>query len=93
MASPHAAGVAALIIEAHGRGNPRHGYSLSPDTVRSILETTATDHACPAGGVEDYTDEGRPPEWNAICEGTTAENGLYGEGIIDAEAAVSRRRH
>ena len=93
MASPHAAGVAALIIEAHGRGNPRHGYSLSPDTVRSILETTAADHACPVRGVEDYTDEGRPPEWNAICEGTTAENGLYGEGIVDAEAAVSRRRH
>ena len=38
MASPHAAGVAALIIEAHGQGNPAHGYSLAPDTVRSILE-------------------------------------------------------
>lgn len=91
MASPHAAGVAALIVQAHGRGG-RRGPSLAPDTVRSILERTATDHACPAGGVEDYTDEGRPPEWNAICEGTTAENGLYGEGIVDAEAAVSRRR-
>ena len=25
---------------------------------------------------------------NAVCDGTTANNGLYGEGIIDAIAAV-----
>ncbi len=90
MASPHATGVAALIIQAHGKRS--HGeYSLDPATVGSIMERTATDHACPAGGTEIYTDEGRPPEWNAVCEGTTAENGLYGEGIINATAAVSRR--
>jgi len=91
MASPHVAGLAALVIEEHGRRG-RHGYSLAPDTVRSIIEQTATDTACPAGGVEDYTDEGRPPEWNAVCEGTTADNGLYGEGIVDAAAAVGARR-
>jgi hypothetical protein len=27
---------------------------------------------------------------NAVCEGTTAFNGLYGEGIINATAAVAR---
>ncbi len=91
MASPHAAGVAALIVQAHGRGNRPHGYSLAPATVRSILERTATDHACPAGGVEIYTDEGRPAEFNAVCDGTTADNGLYGEGIVNAVAAVGRR--
>jgi hypothetical protein len=53
-----------------------------------VLADTAVDHACPAGGVEDYTDEGQPPEINAVCEGTTDVNGLYGEGIVDAEAAV-----
>jgi subtilisin family serine protease len=91
MASPHVVGVIALIIEAHGRGNPHRGYHLDPAIVRSILLSTATDHACPAGGVEIYTDEGRPAEWNAVCEGTTANNGLYGEGIVNATAAV--RRH
>jgi subtilisin family serine protease len=91
MASPHAAGVAALIVQAHGQGNPAHGYSLAPATVRTILERTATDHACPAGGTEIYTDEGRPAEFNAVCDGTTAENGLYGEGIVNAVAAVARR--
>jgi len=89
MASPHAAGVAALIIDAHGRSG-RNGKSLAPDTVERIMVRTATDHACPAGGVEIYTDEGRPEEFNAPCEGTTAENGLYGEGIVNAARAVRR---
>ena len=92
MASPHVAGVAALIIEEHGRGNPRRGFSMNPDRVRSIIENTANDHACPAGGVEIYTDEGRPADWNAVCEGTTDDNGLYGEGIVNAARAVARRQ-
>jgi hypothetical protein len=42
--------------------------------------------------VEDYTDEGRDPAlFNAVCEGTTDVNGLYGEGIVDAAAAVGGR--
>lgn len=90
MASPHATGVAALIVEAHGRGNRHHGYRLAPATVRSIIMRTATDHACPVGGTEIYTDEGRPADWNAVCQGTTANNGLYGEGIVNAKAAVRR---
>jgi hypothetical protein len=62
--------------------------ALDPDAVKRILLNTATDVPCPAGGVEDYTDEGRTPDFNAVCEGTTDENGLYGEGLVDAEAAV-----
>ena len=77
-------------IEAHGAAR-RSGYSLAPDRVRSILVTTAADHACPAGGFEDYTEEGRVPQFNAICAGTPADNGLYGEGIVNAVAAVARR--
>ena len=45
----------------------------------------------PAGGTEIYTDEGRPAEFNAPCAGTTADNGLYGEGIINAAAAVAKK--
>jgi lantibiotic leader peptide-processing serine protease len=91
MASPHVAGLAALVIQEHGHRQGRSGYSLDPDTVASIIEDSATDHACPAGGVEIYTDEGRPAEFNAICQGTTDDNGLYGEGIVNAAAAVGRR--
>lgn len=88
MASPHAAGVAALIVDRYGHRNRHGGKSLNPDLVRRILEDSATDHACPAGGTEIYTDEGRTPDYNAVCEGTTDENGLYGEGIINAARAV-----
>lgn len=91
MASPHAAGVAALIVQAHGKRDGHHGYSLNPDKVKSILLRTASDHACPAGGTEIYTDEGRTEDYNAICEGTTANNGLYGEGIVNAAAAVFKK--
>jgi subtilisin family serine protease len=87
VAAAHVSGVAALIIEAHGKRRSS-SYSLDPDTVGSIIGATASDHACPAGGVEIYIDEGRPAEFNAVCEGTTAVNGLYGEGIVDAAAAV-----
>ena len=91
MASPHVAGLAALVVQEHGRRQGRSGYSLDPDTVALIIENSATDHACPAGGVEIYTDEGRPAEFNAICEGTTDDNGLYGGGIANAAAAVARQ--
>ena len=93
MASPHAAGVAALIIDRYGRTDRHGGKSLAPRTVRRILEDSATDTACPTGGIEIYTDEGRPADWNAVCEGTTDENGLYGEGIINAARAVASRGH
>jgi subtilisin family serine protease len=89
MASPHVAGLAALVIQTFGK---HHGqdYSMDPDKVAAIIESSATDHACPVGGTEIYTDEGRPAEFNAACAGTTADNALYGEGIVNAVAATNR---
>jgi hypothetical protein len=83
--------VAALIIERWGRPTGDGGRALDPAVVARILAGTAQDHACPAGGVEDYTDEGRTPDWNAVCQGTADYNGFYGEGIVDAAAAVQGR--
>jgi subtilisin family serine protease len=89
MASPHVAGVAALVVEAFGRPTGSGARALDPAIVARVLARSAADHACPAGGVEDYSDEGRDPAvFNAVCEGTTDVNGLYGEGIVDATAAV-----
>jgi subtilisin family serine protease len=88
MASPHVVGVAALIIQERGKATGGGGYALDPATVQRVLLRTADDHACPAGYVEDYTDEGRTPDFNAACQGTKAYNNLYGEGIVDAEEAV-----
>jgi subtilisin family serine protease len=86
MASPHAVGVAALIVSAHGVADPVHGgLMLDPATVESILYDTATDQACPK--VIDYPD--LPSEYTARCSGSADFNGFYGNGIVNALAAVS----
>lgn len=87
MASPHAAGVAALIVSKYGRDG-RSGFGLSPDTVGRILFRTATDTACPANPVIDYTAEGRPADYTATCVGSADRNNIYGHGIVNALAAV-----
>jgi subtilisin family serine protease len=89
MAAPHATGVAALIIQAHGTPDGSGGFDLAPDTVFQIMTATATDTACPAPELLDYTQEGRDPDWNATCTGTADVNSNYGEGIVDAAAAVA----
>ena len=83
MASPHATGVAALIVSAHG-----HGNRMDPDAVQQILQDTATDHACPEPRLHSYADKGRSPAYDAYCDGSPAFNGFYGHGIVDALAAV-----
>ena len=89
MASPHAAGVAALIVSEYGkRDRKRGGYTLHPRRVEKILERTASDHACPEPRLFSYEDVGRPPEYDAFCEGSPRFNGFYGHGIVNALAAV-----
>ncbi len=92
MASPHATGVAALAVSAHGhkdRSSSR-GLTMSPDAVAALMARTATDHACPAGGVQSYIQEGRTAEYDATCVGTSAFNGFYGAGIVNALGVVRK---
>ena len=91
MASPHAVGVAALIISKYGdkRGG---GITMDPGAVEEILTGTARDHACPEPRLHSYADKGRPPSFDALCEGSPEFNGFYGHGIIDALAAVETPR-
>ena len=49
MASPHVAGVAALIVSAHGSGSGA-AFGLDPTTVEQILRDTATDTTCDFAG-------------------------------------------
>jgi subtilisin family serine protease len=88
MASPHVAGVAALVIAAHGTPDGSGGFSMDPDAVRAYLTGTATETACPVPPTVDYTLVGRPASWNATCVGTLAYNGFYGNGIVSAVNAV-----
>jgi lantibiotic leader peptide-processing serine protease len=90
MASPHAVGVAALIVSRFGKHDPAHpGVRLEPAKVESLLLRSAAEHACPNPPLFTYTNEGRPAEFNALCEGDLNFNGFYGYGIVDALAAVT----
>ena len=93
MASPHAVGVAALIVAQYGARDKRNGgLTMRPDKVERILKRTATDQACPAQEPFTYpwTPAPAPEDYTATCEGSPQFNGFYGEGIVDALAAVSR---
>jgi lantibiotic leader peptide-processing serine protease len=88
MASPHAAGVAALIVSTHGRRDGQHGgLTLSPRTVERILTRTAKQTPCPSPPNFAYPDD-RDPSFDGVCVGTLARNGIYGRGIVNALTAV-----
>jgi lantibiotic leader peptide-processing serine protease len=90
MASPHAAGVAALVVSAHGkRDKANGGLTLDPDKVESFMKRTATKTACPAVNPTEYLNEGRDASFTAFCAGDTNKNGFYGRGIVNALGAVS----
>ena len=92
MASPHAAGVEALIASKFGKRDWwRGGLTMSPDRVERQLYRTAAEHACPEPRLKSYANEGRPAEFDAYCYGGEDFNGFYGHGIVDAQAAVSGR--
>lgn len=91
MAAPHASGVAALAVSAHGRQQGRSGFGMDPDKVKSLLMRTATNHACPAGGVRSYEPEGRSAEFTATCNGSDRFNSFYGDGIVNALGVVRGR--
>jgi subtilisin family serine protease len=88
MASPHAAGVAALIVSAHGKRDPQHGgLTLGPGAVQRILTNTAKQTPCPSPPNFAYPDD-RDPSFDGVCEGTLARNGIYGRGVVNALTAV-----
>jgi lantibiotic leader peptide-processing serine protease len=94
MASPHAAGVAALIVSRRGRRDAVHGgRTLRPRIVERLLARTALDVPCPEPRTYVYppAPELDLPELQATCEGSPAFNGFYGHGIVNALRAVIRR--
>ncbi len=91
MASPHAVGVAALIVSEYGerRGG---GITLHPLFTQAYLEASATDTPCMSNqpdGTFSYAHVNRPPTFTSFCEGTPEFNGWYGHGIVDALRAVT----
>ncbi len=93
MASPHAVGVAALIVSHFGKNDRgTRGLTLDPRRTEGLLTGTATDTPCPAGGSYTYTRilvSGATRTTTHTCQGTLDRNGFYGEGIVNALTAVS----
>ncbi|MEU8518333.1 S8 family serine peptidase [Streptomyces sp. NBC_01216] len=77
MASPHAAGVLALLKSTHPHA--------SPAALKALLYAQADDRACT--NPYDINGDGVV---DAVCEGGKKKNGFYGAGLIDALDAVRR---
>ncbi|MFI9120662.1 S8 family peptidase [Streptomyces bikiniensis] len=75
MASPHAAGVLALIKSRH----PQAG----PAALKALLYAQADKRACT--NPYDIDADGKV---DAVCEGGKNKNGFYGAGVVDALDAV-----
>nr|WP_277628307.1 S8 family serine peptidase [Arsenicicoccus dermatophilus] len=88
MAAPHATGVAALIVGRWGKAGST-GPSLPPARTEATLLRSATPHACPNPPTMVYP--GLDAKFTATCTGTTEHNSFYGDGIVDAARAVTKR--
>ncbi|MET9258276.1 S8 family serine peptidase [Streptomyces sp. NPDC003717] len=75
MASPHAAGVAALLKSTHPWA--------SPAQLQALLKAEAKNPGCP-----DSYDQNGDGVQDATCEGGRRVNGFYGAGVVDALRAV-----
>jgi subtilisin family serine protease len=78
MASPHAAGVAALILSQFGK--------IPQGAVAARLQNTADPQACPPNPFNP----GGAGAWLATCVGGEGYNGFYGHGQVNALSAVSK---
>jgi subtilisin family serine protease len=89
MASPHAAGVAALIISRYGSLGSKG--KLNPGEVTAYLDQTADPQPCPSVLPPGYAafvgvDDGKVQQ----CQGGTGYNSWYGNGQVNALSAVTR---
>ncbi|WP_055526399.1 S8 family peptidase [Streptomyces graminilatus] len=75
MASPHAAGVAALLKSKYPKATPAE--------LQTLLKAQANNPGCPAS----YDQDGDGKQ-DAVCEGGEQVNGFFGFGIVDALRAV-----
>jgi subtilisin family serine protease len=80
MAGPHAAGVAALLLSAHG--------SLRPGALSAGLQRSTNALSCPAD-VSVYAPFPQNSGAPQSCQGGSGHNSWYGSGEVDALKAVN----
>jgi lantibiotic leader peptide-processing serine protease len=89
MASPHVAGVAALIISRFGDSTRPNG-KMRPNQVKALLAQTADPQACPTELPAAYVAiVGVNSELPQECQGGPGYNSWYGNGEVDAFNAVT----
>jgi lantibiotic leader peptide-processing serine protease len=85
MASPHAAGVAALVASVYGR--------LSPGAVAAFVQGTADAQPCPSSlptGYDAFVSVANAAP--QVCTGAAAMNSWYGHGQVNALRAITNAR-
>lgn len=90
MASPHVAGVAALIVSEFGSSSSPQNGKMRPGDVAAMLSRTADPQACPTTLPPGYlsftgTNSGAVQQ----CQGGPGDNSWYGNGQVDAFNAVT----
>ena len=90
MASPHVAGVAALVVSRFGDAdNPQNG-KMRPGAVQQYLEKTADPRPCPTDEeMAFYAPFPRPGGEPQECQGGEGYNSWYGHGEVNAFKAVT----
>lgn len=88
MAAPHAAGVAALVVDRFGSGSGKW-FGYDSRQTGYVLRKSAVNTECPPGGVRSYEQEGRDASYTATCVSSPGFNSFYGDGIVNAYRAVT----
>ena len=95
MASPHAVGVAALIVSEWGHPDGGKKTGAADDEAEGRGEDPRGDghgSCVPESADDHYMNVGRPASFDATCTGTADFNSIWGEGIVDALAAVTGKK-
>ena len=88
MASPHVAGVAALIISRYGDGSTPQNGKMRPQQVESHLQQTADQQPCPTELPSNYPSRPGPDAQPQECHGGDGHTSWYGAGQVNALRAV-----